>query len=63
MAAKPKSKKKSAKVFVMLKSTQSHHFYMAWKNPKTDKLNLRKYDPVVRQNVEYVEKKAPSPKK
>ena len=33
-------------------------FYVTTKNPKSsDKLKLRKYDPVIRQHVEFVEGK------
>jgi large subunit ribosomal protein L33 len=35
------------------------HFYTTTKNPRTqtEKMKQRKYDPVVRKHVEYVEKK------
>ena len=33
------------------------------KRTQTEKLKLRKYDPVVRKHVEFVEAKMPNPKK
>ncbi len=45
---------------VRLSSTAgTGHFYVTTKNPKkkTDKLTLKKYDPVVRKHVEYKEAK------
>jgi large subunit ribosomal protein L33 len=49
-------------VKVMLKSTASAYFKVVYKNPKklTRKLEFRKYDPVVRKHVQFVEKKLPS---
>ncbi|MBC7794444.1 MAG: 50S ribosomal protein L33 [Clostridia bacterium] len=40
-------------------SAGTGHFYTTYKNKKTspDKLKLKKYDPVVRKHVEYVEGK------
>jgi large subunit ribosomal protein L33 len=45
---------------VKLKSTAgTGHYYTTTKNKKTtpDKLKFKKYDPVVRKHVEYVEDK------
>lgn len=40
-------------------SAGTGHFYTTYKNKKAqpDKLKLKKYDPVVRKHVEYVEGK------
>ena len=42
-----------------LKSTESSHYYTTTKNKKTkpEKLQFKKYDPVVRKHVMYVEGK------
>lgn len=47
------------RVIVKLKSTESHHQYVTTKNKKThpDRLELRKYDPVLRKHVMYKESK------
>jgi len=47
------------RIQVKLKSTESSHIYYTHKNKKTttEKLNLRKYDPVLRKHVEYKEGK------
>lgn len=45
---------------IKLKSTAgTGHYYTTTKNKKTktEKLRLRKYDPVIRKHVEYVEDK------
>lgn len=41
------------------------YFYVTSKNKRThpEKMKLKKYDPVVRRHVEFVEKKMPNPKK
>ena len=56
-------------IYVKLESTainpktgrKTGFYYVTTKNPKsqntTEKLSFRKYDPVVRQHVEFVEKK------
>ncbi|MDP9196168.1 MAG: 50S ribosomal protein L33 [Pseudomonadota bacterium] len=51
---------KSTTIQIRLNSTaDTGHFYVTTKNPrtKTEKLKKRKYDPVVRKHVEYVEGK------
>ena len=51
---------------IRLESTAGTGFnYYTTKNKKisTEKLNLKKYDPVVRKHVEFKEKKMPNPKK
>lgn len=44
---------------IKLKSTASSHYYTTTKNKKTkpEKLKMKKYDPIVRKHVEYVEDK------
>jgi large subunit ribosomal protein L33 len=44
----------------LLSTAGTGHFYTTTKNPKlkSDKLQLRKYDPVVRKHVLYRETKA-----
>jgi large subunit ribosomal protein L33 len=47
-------------ILVKLESTaDTGYFYVASKNPKkmTEKLNLKKYDPVARKHVEFKETK------
>jgi large subunit ribosomal protein L33 len=59
------SKKKSKNLKVKLVSTKSKHFYTKYKSSKMlggpnkdGKLTgLKKYDPIIRKHVEYVEKK------
>ena len=49
----------SKREFVKLKSSKSSHFYYTTKN-KTNtpgRITLQKYDPTVRQHVEYKETK------
>lgn len=49
-----------AREIIRLQSTAgTGHFYTTTKNPKLrkEKLEIRKYDPVVRKHVTYVEKK------
>ena len=51
--------KESARVNVQLRSTESHFTYFTSKNKRnnTDRLELKKYDPVVRKHVIFREKK------
>lgn len=44
---------------IKLKSSKSHHFYFTVKNKSQtpDRITLKKYDPFVRQHVEYKETK------
>ncbi len=51
---------KPATILVRLKSTaDTGYYYVTKKNPRnqTEKLRFRKYDPVVRKHVEFVETK------
>ncbi len=51
---------KATTIQIKLESTSgSGHFYTAKKNPRThtEKMKVRKYDPVKREHCEYVEKK------
>lgn len=51
---------KAATVLIKLVSSAgTGHYYTKKKNPRnlTEKLRFRKYDPVVRKHVEYVEEK------
>jgi large subunit ribosomal protein L33 len=47
------------RVIIKLKSTESAHMYVTTKNKKNDpeRMELRKYDPVVRRHVLYKEAK------
>lgn len=47
------------RVQVKLKSTESPHRYHTTKNKRntTDRLELKKYDPVIRKHVTYKEEK------
>jgi large subunit ribosomal protein L33 len=49
--------KKGNRVKIKLKSTESPHIYMTMKNTRntTSKLELKKYDPVVRRHVLFKE--------
>lgn len=51
--------KKGNRIQVKLKSTESSHMYYTVKNRQntTDRLELRKYDPIVRKHVVYKESK------
>ena len=51
--------KKGNRIVVKLKSTESGHMYLTYKNRKntTDRLELRKYDPILRKHVLYKETK------
>lgn len=53
------AKKKLARSYVRLRSTESHHIYMTSKSRRNTpgKLELKKYDPVVRKHVMYRETK------
>ena len=53
------AKKKGARILVKLKSTESGHQYVTMKNRRNDpqRLELRKYDPMVRKHVLYKETK------
>jgi large subunit ribosomal protein L33 len=53
------AKKREAVTIVRLQSTASPHSYYTTKNRRThqEKLELRKYDPVVRRHVVYREAK------
>jgi large subunit ribosomal protein L33 len=50
---------KSGRVQVKLRSTESHHMYVTTKNPRSTphRLEMRKYDPVVRRHVLFKESK------
>jgi large subunit ribosomal protein L33 len=55
--------KKKATILVKMTSTAgTGHFYVKKRNPRklVEKLNFRKYDPVVRKHVEYKEEKLKS---
>lgn len=54
---------KSSTGLVMLKSTESHYFYVKKKNLKGEKLAIKKFDPVVNRTVVFKEAKMPNPKK
>jgi len=51
--------KAGSRVFTKLQSTESSHLYYTKKNKRNtpDKLELKKYDPIVRKHVLYKEKK------
>ena len=51
--------KKGNRLVIKLKSSESPHRYWTFKNKKntTDRLELKKYDPVVRKHVMYKEEK------
>ncbi len=53
------SKKKDARIVIKLKSTESDHVYYTEKNRRNDpsRLELRKYDPILRRHVLYRETK------
>jgi len=50
---------KSTTVKIRLNSTESGFYYVTRKNTRniTEKMKMRKYDPVVRKHVEFVEGK------
>jgi large subunit ribosomal protein L33 len=51
--------KKGSRQIIKLKSSQSPHFYSTYKNKKNDpeRIEMKKYDPVVRKHVMYKEEK------
>jgi large subunit ribosomal protein L33 len=51
--------KKGPRVLVKMRSTESSHMYLTEKNRRNDtaRLELRKYDPIVRRHVLYRESK------
>jgi large subunit ribosomal protein L33 len=51
--------KKGNRVLVKLRSTESGHIYYTEKNKRNDtnRLEMRKYDPIVRKHVLYRETK------
>lgn len=52
--------KKGATILIkMVSSEGTGHFYVKKKNPRniTEKMTMRKYDPVARKHVEYKESK------
>ena len=51
--------KKGNRILVKLKSTESGHMYYTEKNRRNDsqRLELRRYDPIVRKHVLYRETK------
>ncbi len=51
--------KKGPRVLIKMRSTESSHIYLTEKNRRNDtaRLELRKYDPVVRRHVIYRETK------
>ena len=51
--------KKGPRVIVKMRSTESSHMYLTEKNRRNDtgRLELRKYDPLVRKHVIYRETK------
>lgn len=50
---------KSTTIKIRLNSTESGFYYVTKKNTRniTEKLKMRKYDPVVRKHVEFIEGK------
>lgn len=53
------AKKKGVRIVVRMRSTESAHTYTTEKNCRNDpsRIELRKYDPVVRRHVIYREQK------
>ena len=53
------AKKTGAREIIKLRSTESSHFYSTAKNKRntTERLQIKKYDPVVRRHVIYKEEK------
>lgn len=51
------AKKKGVRVVIKIRSTESPHVYWTEKNRRNDpqRLEMRKYDPVVRRHVLYRE--------
>ncbi|QED23696.1 50S ribosomal protein L33 [Candidatus Deianiraea vastatrix] len=56
------AKSKKGKQCVLLKSSESHYSYTLFKKPGASKLQIKKYDPVLRKHTIFNEKKAPNPK-
>ncbi|MEM9195406.1 MAG: 50S ribosomal protein L33 [Myxococcota bacterium] len=52
-------------IIQIVSSAGTGYRYYTTKNKRTtpDKLKLKKYDPIAKKHVEFVEKKMPSPKK
>lgn len=52
-------KKKDIRIVIKLKSTESDHVYYTEKNRRNDpaRLELRKYDPILKKHVLYKETK------
>ena len=48
---------KKGRIIVELRSTESDHWYVTTKDPKTPKLEKRKFDPKKRKTVVYKEGK------
>jgi large subunit ribosomal protein L33 len=53
------AKKAGNRVLVKLKSTESTHFYYTTKNKRNtpDKMQFKKYDPILRRHVMFKETK------
>jgi large subunit ribosomal protein L33 len=53
------AKKKDIRSLVRMKSTESDHIYYTEKNRRNDagRMELRKYDPILRRHVLYKESK------
>ncbi len=53
------AKKKGNRIHIRMKSSESGHFYLTEKNRKNDqnRLELTRYDPVLRKHVKYKEEK------
>jgi large subunit ribosomal protein L33 len=53
------AKKKGNRVIIKLKSSESTHIYWSEKNRKNDtaRLELKRYDPLLRKHVTYKEEK------
>jgi large subunit ribosomal protein L33 len=51
--------KKGNRTLIKLRSTESGHMYITFKNKRNDtqRLELKKYDPIVRKHVVYRETK------
>ena len=52
-------KKTGSRVIIRLKSSESSHFYSTYKNKKntTEKIEIKKFDPVIKKTVLYKESK------
>jgi large subunit ribosomal protein L33 len=53
------AKKKGVRILVKMRSTESAHMYLTEKNRRNDpgRLELKKYDPIVRKHVLFRETK------